>query len=144
MKKLLIPILLIAAVLFSTANIYAQSAEDTHVIYVQTWKMISLPTGEDGKAFTEMLKKQTDALKSNPKLISQRIVRHNWGSDSRDLVIITEFKNLEDLFTFSSEMNEIYDKAFTKAENENFNKLWLKYVGMHSDEIYREVPGTRK
>jgi hypothetical protein len=144
MNKLLIPILLFAAVLLSSANISAQSADDTHVVYIQTWKMLSLPTGDDGKAFGEMLKKQTDALRNNPKLISQRIVRHNWGSDSRDLLIITEFKNLEDLFTFSGEMNAAYEKAFTKEENEKFNNLWMKYVGMHSDEIYREVPGTRK
>ncbi len=111
---------------------------------VQTWKMLSLPTGDDAKAFGEMLRRQTEVLKDNPKLISQRIVRHNWGSDSRDLLIINEFKNLEDLFTFSGEMNAAYEKAFTKEENENFNKLWMKYVGMHSDEIYREVPGTRK
>jgi hypothetical protein len=106
--------------------------------------MLSLPTGDDGKAFGEMLRKQTEAVKDNPKLLSQRVVRHNWGSDSRDLLFITEFKNLEDLFSFSGEMNSIYDKAFTKEENENFNKLWMKYVGMHSDEIYREVAGTRK
>jgi hypothetical protein len=106
--------------------------------------MLSLPTGEDGKAFGDMLRRQTEAVKDNPKLLSQRVVRHNWGSDSRDLLIITEFKNLEDLFTFSGEMNAAYEKAFSKEENEKFNMLWMKYVGMHSDEIYREVPGTRK
>lgn len=144
MNKLLIPILLFAAVLFTSANISAQSADDTHIISVQTWKMLSLPTGDDAKAFGEMLRRQTEVLKDNPKLISQRIVRHNWGADSRDLLVINEFKNLSDLFTFNGEMNAEYEKAFTKEENENFNKLWMKYVGMHSDEIYREVPGTRK
>ena len=144
MNKLLIPILLFAAMIFSSANISAQTADDTHVVYIQTWKMLSLPTGDDGKAFGEMLKRQTEAVTGNTKLLSQRVVRHNWGSDSRDLLIITEFKNLEDLFVFSGEMNATYEKAFTKEENENFNKLWMKYVGMHSDEIYREVPGTRK
>ena len=144
MNKLLIPILLFAAVLFTSANISAQSADNTHIVYVQNWKMLSLPTGDDDKAFGEMLRKQTEALRDNPKLISQRVVRHNWGSDSRDLLIITEFNNLEDLFAFSGEMNAAYEKAFTKEENEKFNKLWMKYVGMHSDEIYREVPGTRK
>ncbi len=144
MNKLLIPILLFAAMLFSSSNISAQSADDTHVVYVQTWKMLSLPAGEDAKAFGDMLKRQTDVLKANPKLLSQRVVRHFWGADSRDLIIITEFKNLDDMFTFNDEMNAAYDKAFTKEENENFNKLWMKYVGMHSDEIYQEVPGTRK
>ncbi len=33
MNKLLIPILLFAAVLFTSANISAQSADDTHIIY---------------------------------------------------------------------------------------------------------------
>lgn len=144
MNKLLIPILLFAAMLFTSANISAQSADDTHVVYIQTWKMLSLPNGEDSKAFGDMLRRQTEVLKDNPKLLSQRVVRHNWGSDSRDLLIITEFKNLEDLFTFSGEMIAAYEKAFTKEENEKFNNLWMKYVGMHSDEIYREVPGTRK
>ncbi|MEO8232519.1 MAG: hypothetical protein ABI638_09560 [Ignavibacteriota bacterium] len=144
MNKLLIPVLLFTAILFSAVNISAQSADETHIVYVQTWKMNSMPTGEEGKAFADMLKKQTDALKGNSKLLSQRIVRHNWGSDSRDLLIITEFKNLEDLFTFSGEMNAAYEKAFTKEENDKFDGLWMKYVGQHSDEIYHEVAGTRK
>lgn len=144
MNKLLVPYLLFAAILFSAANISAQSAEETHIVYVQTWKMKSMPTGEDGKAFVDMLKKQTEAVKGNSKLLSQRIVRHNWGSDSRDLLIINEFKNLEDLFAFSGEINSMYDKAFSKEENDKFNDLWMKYVGQHSDEIYREVAGTRK
>lgn len=144
MNKLLIPFLLFAAILFSAADISAQTADETHIVYVQTWKMKSMPTDEDGKAFLEMLKKQTDAVKGNSKLLSQRIVRHNWGSDSRDLLILAEFKNIEDLFAYSGELNSMYEKAFSKEENEKFNDLWLKYVGQHSDEIYHEVAGTRK
>lgn len=144
MNKLLIPFLLFTAILFSAANISAQTADETHIVYVQTWKMKSMPTGEDGKAFLEMLKKQTDAVKGNSKLLSQRVVRHNWGSDSRDLIFIAEFKNIEDLFAYSGEQNSMYEKAFSKEENEKFNDLWMKYVGQHSDEIYREVAGTRK
>lgn len=144
MNKLLIPIMLFTAILFSAANISAQTADETYVVSIQTWKMNSLPTGDDAKAFSDMLKRQTEVLKENPKLLSQRIVRHLWGADSRDLIIINEFKNLEDLFAFSNEMFPAYEKAFSKEENENFIKLWMKYVGMHSDEIYREVSGTRK
>jgi hypothetical protein len=144
MNKLLMPFLIFGAILLSTINISAQSADDIHIVYIQTWKMKSLPAGDEAKAFGEMLQKQTAAVLDNAKLLSQRVVRHNWGADSRDLLIINEFKNLEDLFAFNNELNSIYEKSFTKEENKNFNELWMKFVGQHSDEIYREVPGTRK
>lgn len=144
MLKSKISFLVLIAVVFFAANISAQDMDDSHVIYVQTWKMKSLPMGDDGKAFAEMLQKQSDAVKDNERLLSFHVVRHFWGSDSRDLVMISEFKTTEDLFAFNEEMNAAFDKAFSKEENERMQKLWDKYVGQHSDEIYREVPGTRK
>lgn len=144
MFKSKISFIVLIAALFFVANISAQDMDDTHVVYIQTWKMKSMPMGDDGKAFAEMLQKQTDALRDNEKLLSFHVVRHFWGSDSRDLIMISEFKTIDDLFGFNQEMNAAFEKAFSEEENEKMQKLWDKYVGQHSDEIYQEVPGTRK
>lgn len=144
MNKLFSFFLLFCFVLVAHSGLLAQSDEDAHIVYIQTWKFKAMPTGDDAKSFTDILTKQTAVYKDNPRLLSQNVVRHFWGSDSRDLIIINEFKTLEDLFTFNEEMNTALEKAFTKEENDKFNALWTKYVGQHSDEIYREVPGTRK
>ncbi len=91
-----------------------------------------------------MLKRQADVINKDERVVSSRIVRHNWGADSRDLVFITEFKSLDDLFSFYGEMNSLFEKAYSKEQLDADNALYSKYVGQHADEIYREVPGTRK
>lgn len=125
-------------------DVLAQSSEDIRVIHVQKWKMKSLPTGEDGKNFSDMLKKQSEVQNKDPRLLSFRLLRHFWGADSRDLIMISEFKNKEDLFGFMEDMGKAMEEAMSKEELDKGDALWSKYVGEHSDEIYQEVGGTRK
>jgi hypothetical protein len=58
--------------------------------------------------------------------------------------MITEFTSLKDLFSFYDDFFSMMQKEIPKDELEKGNALWAKYAGYHSDEIYSEVPGTRK
>jgi len=83
-------------------------------------------------------------VNGDPRVINSYVLRHFWGADSRDLVVVTEFKNEMDLFSFYNDMNSILEKAFSKEQLDADNALWNKYIGQHSDEIYSMVPGTSK
>jgi hypothetical protein len=128
--------------LFSTAS-FAQEENDFHVIHVQTFKMHGV-MGDDAEAFTETLKRQAGVINSDSRVLRSYVLRHYWGADSRDLVLISEFSSDADLFSFFNDMDSMFEKAFSKEQLDADNVLWSKYVGQHSDEIYRVVSDTRK
>jgi hypothetical protein len=100
--------------------------------------------GDDAEAFSETLKRQAGVINSDSRVIRSYVLRHYWGADSRDLVLIAEFASEEDLFSFFNDLNGLIEKAFSKEQIDADNALWNKYVGQHSDEIYRVVSDTRK
>ncbi len=143
MFKLTFPLLLFSAVLFFSTTSFAQSDDAPHVIHIQTNKLIS-DLSDDAEAFGDMLRRQAEIYNKDPRLISSNILRHNWGNDSRDLIIISEFKNMEDLQSFYNDLNSILEAGMSKEQLEKDNELWGKYVGMHSDEVYAAIRGTKK
>jgi len=143
MYKLTLFLLLFSAVLFFSTASFAQSGDAPHVIHIQTNKMIA-NLGDDAEAFSDMLRRQAEIYNKDPRLISSNILRHNWGNDSRDLVIIAEFKNMEDLESFYNDLNSMLEAGMTKEQLDKDNELWSKYVGMHSDEVYAAIRGTKK
>ncbi len=144
MRKFIVFTILFSALFVFSPISSAQSSDSAYVVHVQTWKMSSRPTGDDGKAFGEMLRKQSEIMNSDPRVVRSYVLRHYWGADSRDLVMVTEFTSLEDLFSFYDDMGSMMEKAISKEELEKGNALWAKYAGYHADEIYSEVRGTRK
>ena len=129
-------------VLFSSASV-AQDGNDFHVIHVQTFKMNEM-LGDDAEAFSEMLKRQAGVINGDSRVLRSYVLRHFWGADSRDLVIVSEFENSENLYSFYNDLNGLFEKAFSKEQLDKDDELWGKYVGQHSDEIYRVVSDTRK
>ena len=128
--------------LFSTSS-FAQDGNDFHVVHVQTFKMHGV-MGDDAEAFSETLKRQAGVINSDSRVVRSYVLRHFWGADSRDMVLVTEFENSEDLFSFYNELDSIFEKAFSEEQRDKDDALWNKYVGQHSDEIYRVVSDTRK
>jgi len=141
-KLFVCEILFSVAVLFSSTS-FAQSDDAPHVIHIQT-STLKADLGDDAEAFNDMLRRQAEIYNKDPRLISSNIVRHYWGNDSRDLVIISEFKNMAELESFYNDLNSILEKEMTKEQLDKDNDLWAKHVGMHSDEVYAAVNGTKK
>jgi hypothetical protein len=144
MRKFVVFTILFSALFLFSPISSAQSSDSLYVIHVQTWKMSSRPVGDDAKAFYDVLKKQAEIINTDPRIVHAFAVRHYWGADSRDLVFITEFTSLEDLFSFYNDMNSILEKALSKEELEKGNAIFEKYAGYHHDEIYSEISGMRK
>lgn len=134
---------LFSAVIFLTTTTLAQSSGDSHIVHIQTNKMKGM-LGDDAEAFNDMLRRQMGVINSDSRVVRSYVLRHFWGADSRDFVLVTEFKNLDDLFSFYNDMNSMMEKALSKEQVDKDNEMWAKYVGQHSDEIYQETPGTRK
>ncbi len=143
MFKLSLTALLFTALFFFSASSFAQEENDFHVVHVQTFKMHGV-MGDDAEAFSETLKRQAGVINSDSRVLRSYVLRHYWGADSRDLVLITEFASDEDLFSFFNDMDSMFEKAFPQEQRDKDDALWNKYVGQHSDEIYRVVTDTRK
>jgi len=143
MTKLSLSVLLFFSFILFSFTAMAQSEDDARIVHIQTSKF-KAALGEDMEAFGDMLRRQADILNKDPRLLSFRILRHNWGADSRDFVLVSEFKDMASLEAFYNDMNSILEEAMGKEQMDKDNKMWGKYIGMHSDEIYAEVPGTRK
>ena len=128
--------------LFSTSS-FSQDGNDFHVVHVQTFKMHGV-MGDDAEAFSETLKRQAGVINSDSRVVRSYVLRHFWGADSRDLVLITEFESSENLFSFYNDLDGLFEKAFPQEQRDKDDALWNKYVGQHSDEIYQVVSDTRK
>jgi hypothetical protein len=125
-------------------NLLAQD-NNGHVFTVTTFQ-INNP--EDGSIaeFDSLNQLYTDkVIKKNEKIISQVNLRHFWGSDSRQFVIITEYKNMDDMLAANEVNNKLLIEGWPDKEERNkYNKAGSKYFGYHSDEIYTEVYSGRK
>jgi len=134
---------LFSALFIFSISSFAQDGNDFHVVHVQTYKMHGV-MGDDAEAFNESLTRQAGVINGDSRVLRSYILRHFWGADSRDLVIISEFENSENLYSFYNDLNGLFEKAFSKEQLDKDDELWGKYVGQHSDEIYRVVSDTRK
>jgi ABC-type sulfate transport system substrate-binding protein len=139
----LFAILLLTA--FSPAA-YSQTETDGNVFHVQTLQF-QMPEGGSWAEFdslTALLNKNVTT--KNKKIVSQRFLRHLWGSNSRQLLVITEYRNIADLVGEDTEGEALFAAAWSKDDQQKaFNKAYNKYWNSeHSDEIYSEMKSGRK
>ena len=143
MTRIFLSVLLFFSFVLFSLTAMAQSEDDARIVHIQTNKF-KAALGDDAEAFGDMLSRQAEILNKDPRLLGFRILRHNWGADNRDFVLVSEFKDMSDMEAFYNDMNSILEKAMGEEQMSKDNELWGKYIGMHSDEIYAEIPGTRK
>ena len=122
---------------------FAQDDEG-HIYVVTTWKTV-IPEGGSSKERDSLILEVIEAQKSNKKVLSSITMRHHWGSDSRDWVVINEYKNMADVLEAQKINTKLNRKKWKDDEGvtEFFRKLG-KYFIKHSDEIYRELPKFTK
>ena len=137
MRNVTICFLLTVALAFS-GILYAQE-EDPHVFTVVTFELLSPEGGSDAEFDSLGAFWNENAIKKNEFIVGQKVMSHLWGSNSSDLVIITEYKNFADVEKAQSRNFELIEEAIPdKEERGKFNKAFLGYFGNHSDEIYQE------
>lgn len=145
MKKYsgILSLILISLFFLYNGNTEAQS--NNHVYTLQKWK-IKIPPNGSGAEFNKLLEEWHDKIvMKNDKVISERVLRHNTGSDSRDLLIITEYANWNDIEAADKLQWKIVDEVWPdKKERSKFFDTWNKYAKYHSDEIMTERSKLRK
>jgi hypothetical protein len=106
----------------------------------------AFPESGSSAEFDSLTQVYTEKVtKKNELVLSQRILRHWWGSDNRQFVVVLEVKDWDAVEKANARDDELFKQAFSKEEQDRFNKAYYKYfTGKHSDEIYREVLVGRK
>jgi hypothetical protein len=143
MKPTLV-LLIVAALVCCFSSVSAQQAQGNVFILYTVER--AFPEGGSRAEFDSLTQVYAEKVtKKNELILSQRILRHWWGSDSRQFVVVAEVKDWDAVEKANAREDELFKKAFSKEEQDRFNKAYNKYfTGKHSDEIYSEVPGSRK
>ncbi|MDN3724876.1 hypothetical protein QRD02_10815 [Aequorivita sp. SDUM287046] len=128
--------------LLSTSMIHAQ---DGPYYTVTTWK-IEIPENGSNAEFNTLLKEFSQKVVApNQHIVSERTMRHTSGSDSRDLVIITEYANWNAIDAAATRQGELISTAWgSDAARKEFFGKFNKYFLMHTDEIYSGMPELSK
>ena len=126
-------------------GIQTTTAQDGPVYTVTTWK-IDIPENGSNAEFNTLFKEfKQKVTRPNSKIISERVMRHLSGSDSRDLVIITEYANWNDIDAAATEQGKLIEKAWPDENSrKQFFDKFGKYFTMHTDEIYSALPDMDK
>lgn len=127
--------------IFTLSTIASAQDDEGHIYVVMTFKSV-IPEGgtseERDALLTELLEAST---RNNDKILSQISLRHFWGNDSRDWVVITEYESMEDFVASGDIATELNKKKWPdEEERDAFFKRLFEYFPSHSDEIYRELP----
>lgn len=149
MKTVLYSAVLAAVLCCVVANTsYAQQPQQgVGNVFVVTTVERAFPENGTRAELDSLTQLYTDkVIKKNDLIISHRILRHWWGHDNTQVVIMYEVKNWEDVDKANTLNDELFQKAFpTKEERDRYNKANNKYfTGKHSDEIYSEMKAGRK
>ncbi len=143
MKKLTFIFAATIVVLFFTTGNFAQ--EEGHYYTVTTWKF-EVPEGGSMSELTDLLQEwQEKVTFKNDKIVSERVIRHQSGSDMRDWVFISEYANWNDIDAANDVQSKLVEEGWPdKDERKKFFDAFWSYVETHSDEIFQELPSFRK
>jgi hypothetical protein len=144
MNKSLFSIIVLLFMFTQITSVSAQS--EGNIFHVQTLKF-QMPEGGSWSEFDSLTAIATKKFTSkDDKIVSQRMMTHLWGSSNRQLIVITEYRNIEDAVGERTDDESVVAAAFSsKSERDAFDKAYDKYWRVeHGDEIYREISGGRK
>jgi hypothetical protein len=133
-------------VLISSIDSYAQEEEEEgHYYTVTTWKF-KVPADGSNAELDSLLKVwQEEVVLKNDKILSEKVLRHLWGSDMRDWVFITEYANWNDIKEAGEMQGKLVEAAWPdKEDRKEFFKSFNKYGVTHSDELYMDLPALAK
>ena len=116
--------------------VFAQA--NPHMFTVTTFHA-AMPEGGTVAERDSVLAMFTELTKMNPKYISQRMLRHSWGHNNQDWVIITEFATWDDIESSGKADEDNFKAKWPKGDFTKMNRTFNKYFPTHSDEIYTEL-----
>ncbi|MFQ5747271.1 MAG: hypothetical protein ACE5HF_08650 [Gemmatimonadota bacterium] len=134
-----------AAFLLVPATALAQDeAEGPPPTSIVTVTSFHVPLGpERGKVLQFIEKVVAPQARNNPNVLAFYVLQHNWGSDSRDVKLVSVYADMAAVDAPCGEPCQTWADENLPEEGEEgyeeFDELadnYLKYFGKHSDEIY--------
>ena len=142
MKNLIVLIVLVVSL---TGTILAQETQG-NIVVVTNMETKANPEGSIAE-FDSLNQLYMDkVIKKNDLILSTKTLRHFWGNDNTDFLMMYEVKNWEDIPKANEKNNELFEAAWkTEEERKAYWKAWNAYfTGRHSDEIYMEIKSGTK
>ena len=132
--------LAVCFLLVNNAFFAQEEEEEGHIYIVSTFRTVMPEDGTEAERDSLLMELFT-AQKSNEKVLSSMTLRHDYGNDSHDWVVITEYKSWADIEEARKINQELNKKKWPdEKERQGFFRHLGKYFDGHSDEIYREMP----
>lgn len=135
-------LILFAFMLLNSTTIQAQDTDvsEDHIFVVVTWETMRPEDGTVAEMDSLMTLYQSEVINKNELIISEKNLRHLYGSNSSDWIVITEYANWNDVEAAGKMNDELFLTYWaTPEERRAFNKAFGKYFGSHSDEIYTSL-----
>lgn len=136
-------LVVLAALLLSLHPVRAQTG---NIFHVRTFTSVMPPGGSARERDSLLAEYLEHVVRKNDKIVSARHFRHYFGKDSRDWVLVVEYRKLEDYEAAVAVNQELSRKRWPdEAKRADFNRKLLRYwEPQHSDEVLRIVPGLSK
>ncbi len=125
------------------APVLAQDDEEPEVRYITT-SSFDVPMGpERQKVMTFIRNVMAPMAKVNPNLLSFRVAIHDYGTDSRDIVLIREYASWAAIEADCGKPCDDLGEKIRPAEGSDEAKAWQEawqafrdHYAQHRDEIY--------
>ena len=137
---------LMLLVVFLICSVWTAHAQTGNVFIVQTFKAKMPEGGTAAERDSLYMEWVENVAKKNEKILSHRDFRHYFGQDSRDWIVITEYRSLTDFEATDSINVQLARKRWPDDKKRaDFNqKLFRYWEPIHADEVYRILPKFSK
>ncbi len=144
MKKIFNYSLAVVFTVMCNLVVLAQMPE-AHIYVVQTWYATWPEGGTEAERDTLIKQYFNKVTMKNPYVLHEWHLRHLFTEDSREYVIIGEYKSLSDLVASEAKFEELEKAAWPdeKIRGTFFDKF-DSYYSYHNDKIFRAVEGLLK
>lgn len=119
----------------------AQDEPAPEIRYVTTTRL-EVPLGDDRQSVLEMYERViVPQARMDPNVLSYSVATHNWGSNSNEIVIITEYASFGAINEVCEACNDWFETNFPedspeRAEIDALGEVFTRYQSGHHDEIY--------
>lgn len=144
MRKITILMIAVCGVFAALNTVHAQ--DDNHLFLIVSYKS-TMPDGGSAAERDSLLSIFTEAItRKNDKILSEQSMRHTYGPDSRDWIVVRECANWADIEAARKTNRKLSretwpDQKKRRAFFRELNKYWLPG---HGDEVYTALTKFEK
>ena len=130
-----------------SAPVRAQDMEEDggNIFVVQTWDALMPEDGRAAERDSLLALWYEHVITPNEFIVSEKNLRHLYGADSGDWIVITEYRTWNEIDEADRRNTELFQLRWATPEARRaFNRALGKYFGGHADEILTDLPQFAK